>query len=109
MSADNWAICPNCLKKAEADLKSLQDDLNGLYGKIPPAEYMERHATMPKEVEGENHRTFREDYELGVYTGQFTVNYHGHCSACGLKHEFNITQALGEPPKQSPVQRRPRS
>lgn len=37
---------------------------------------------------------FREDYEQGVFQGEYFVEYRGQCTECGLKHTFKHKQAL---------------
>ena len=61
MSADNWAICPRCLKRA------------------------------PEGADKWEYQTFREDYEIwGAEEGFIEVNYSGTCRACGLHLDFEM-------------------
>ena len=88
MSADNWAVCPRCVtraKKTEADQLA---KVMATYGKIPVAEFDAARAAI-KPVRDEDHRTFREDYEIsGASDGDVTVDYSGGCSTCGLRLNF---------------------
>lgn len=84
MSADNWAVCPRCIKmayeKAVADFKTT-------FGYTPPKEQIL--------VEPKNCHTFREDYEIdGAEEGEVVVYYKGHCSNCQLRLEFNVSRKL---------------
>jgi len=93
MSADNWAICPQC--KFRTDLAKDDQRLKAgeAYGKVESAEYLEmlREAENPVEYK----TTFREDYELGVdEAGYFRVSYRGSCGVCGLSHEFEQGQQI---------------
>jgi hypothetical protein len=60
MSADNWGVCPVCSSK---------DPFLG---------------------NGDDARTWREDYEIGLNTdGSFDVRYQGGCRVCGTTHTFH--------------------
>lgn len=87
MSADNWAPCPRCIKRAESFKADLLEEMNTSYGRIPLAEFdaLRQRAEAPVEEK----RTFREDYEIyGAVDGTIVVSYRGHCSECGLALEF---------------------
>jgi len=39
--------------------------------------------------------TLREDYEIGIFQGEFSVEYCGQCSECGFKFEFKHSEKIG--------------
>lgn len=66
MSADNWAICPNC-KKADWRVALGQDE------ELP--------------------HTLREDYEQGMSEdGEYFVSYRCSCIACNWRWEYRHTE-----------------
>ena len=94
MSADNWAECPRCLRRAQADIASQQTAVQARYGKIPADEFIEALAMIPDAPE-RGPQTFREDYEIyGAATGVVTVSYSGGCGNCGLSLNFKYDQPI---------------
>lgn len=96
MSADNWAICPWCKVKAEADSRKAKLDAGKLYGKATPEAFLEAlgKANQPVALE----QTFREDYGIGITEeGAFSVSYTGHCNVCRHGHEFKHENILLKP------------
>lgn len=84
MSADNWGICPKCIRVKNKRIEEA-------YGKVPKIEY-ER---MLEEIKKPDVRTLREDYE--IYTdedGFFSVSYYCQCSDCGFCHRFKYSEQL---------------
>jgi hypothetical protein len=99
MSASNWAICPRCVTRATRDHDSRLADVMATYGTVPVEEF-DRARSQIKEVDPEDYRTFREDYEIyGATDGVVTVDYGGSCSTCGLSlsfkddHPLNVREA----------------
>jgi hypothetical protein len=95
MGADNWAVCPRCLKNAENAKRALEAMAQAVYGKVTPDEYEELRVAAAAPIDVEKLSTFREDYELGmVDDGTFEVIYSGSCSprhplkGCGYEHKF---------------------
>lgn len=100
MGADNWAICPRCLKKKiEAHQKATQEAINAVessYGKVTIEEF-EALVRNLRELEGrdpseipEKDFTLREDYEIGTdESGTFGVNYRCSCKECGFSFKYN--------------------
>lgn len=85
MSADNWAVCPKCLKDVDNKVKSL-------YGKVSEEEYGK---LIEEKQETEREQTLREDYEIWTNVdGRFMVKYSCSCSACGLKFEYNYSKLI---------------
>jgi hypothetical protein len=45
-------------------------------------------------------QTLREDYEIGIYEGEFYIRYKGHCQpgerygGCGFKHTFKHDEKI---------------
>lgn len=97
MSADNWATCPRCFKRAVDDQEARVRAAADAYGKVPAPEFMELFAKASEPPRTEY--TMREDYEVGVTcAGLFYVNYEAHCveshGGCGFefayKHEEQV-------------------
>lgn len=94
MGADNWAICPRCKKKAEADYADAVRAAGEAYGKVSAEEYVRMVAALPQE-EPDLIPTLREDYELGTSEdGKFYVIYSGGCNVCGFSHKFRHDEQL---------------
>jgi hypothetical protein len=99
MSADNWAVCPRCLHQAKVDLEALKAEAREKYGKVTIEEWEEISTVLAEEVDEENYRTFREDYEFyGVETGTLEISYRGECITCGLKYEHGESKTFWMPP-----------
>lgn len=86
MSADNWTICPRCQKTALAAKERDREKLAKQYGKIEPVEFVKRSAEVDKPIELEE--TLREDYELGLFEGQFYISYRASCAQCGFELSY---------------------
>ena len=88
MSADNWAICPSCLAKAEADKSALEAEVASAYGKVPVEAFdaLRERANVP--INREKLRTFREDYEFWIDGTTVRVSYKGGCHVCGSGLNF---------------------
>jgi hypothetical protein len=88
MSADNWAICPRCVTKARTDRAKAEAAVEASYGRVSIAEFQRAQAALT-DVNPEDYRTFREDYEIyGAGEGVVTVDYSGGCTKCGLSVSF---------------------
>ena len=91
MSADNWTFCPNC-HKAELDARSKKEEsIKQSYGKISADEYLQAIKQLEEPIEYEP--TLREDYELGINDGVFTVSYRASCSVCNYTFTFKEKRA----------------
>jgi hypothetical protein len=42
----------------------------------------------------DNKDTLREDYEIGIYEGEFFVGYSCSCGVCGFKWNYNYTKSV---------------
>lgn len=93
MSADNWTLCPRCLKTCSEEWEKYLAETRASYGKVPASDYIEAIAKAEKPLRLED--TFREDYEIGITKdGKFIVSYGGSCERCGFKHEFKHEKQL---------------
>lgn len=93
MSADNWAQCPRCTKRAVAEKDSLMEKARKSYGKVPAEDWMEmvKKAEQPISLKD----NLREDYSFGILAdGEFYVLYRCSCSVCGFEHEFKEEKKL---------------
>lgn len=93
MSADNWRVCPVCLKRADDDRNVRLAAVAELYGKVPAEKWAAKQTKAAQPVDLEH--TLREDYEVGLSEdGRFYVSYCGSCDVCGLEHRHKVEQQL---------------
>jgi uncharacterized protein YbaR (Trm112 family) len=93
MSADNWAVCPQCKKKLEVEQEKRIRAPGENYGKVSKEEY-ERILQLAQQKLPET-ETLREDYEISVNAaGLFYVSYGCSCDVCGFEHEFKTEKQL---------------
>lgn len=99
MGADNWAVCPKCEQKAYEDRHKLLERIDSAYGRIPLEEFDALREQADKEVDEEDYRTLREDYELGINTLEpsFYVYYEGRCNVCDFSKFFEHVERLDTP------------
>lgn len=100
MSANNWAICPQCSANQRTKAADMLAKAALAYGKEPLEGWKEmdriaREADKPLEKP-----SWREDWEIGMQDdGTFLVRYDGGCNDCGgsftYRHEDRFT---GYPP-----------
>lgn len=94
MSASNWAVCPRCRKRKQAELDKRQAEVNELYGTVPFEEF-DRARGEFETTDWTVPETFREDYEIhGAGDGVIHVSYGGGCSECGLSLNFEHVHPL---------------
>jgi len=94
MGADNWRVCPRCLKKARFDHAAAQNTARDAYGKVPLEKFLQLKQEADKPFQ-EPKESFREDYEIGVDTdGEFSVTYSGRCQECDLSFSFKTTEQV---------------
>lgn len=94
MGADNWAICPRCLRRARKEHDERVAAVAALYGKVPVEEFDAERAALG-DVDPEDFRTYREDYEFyGAESGEVTASYGGVCETCDLRLDFKHTHPL---------------
>lgn len=95
MSADRWAVCPQCKSRREESLASEEAALGALYGKTPRLAYLDRVKRLDAMRAKEMPSTLREDYFQGMDdTGVYTVSYEANCSVCkfkwGYRHQVGV-------------------
>jgi hypothetical protein len=89
MSADNWTQCPRCLVTNKAKADELDKIASEAYGKVSAEKFDklrdEAKAFRKALYSDDNFRsTLREDYEIGMYSGEFQVSYSCGCRTCGF-------------------------
>lgn len=94
MIADNWTQCPKCDEKRAADIAKAEKDVESLYGKVSAAEYQAALASVEKKRTAPAQETLREDYEIGIVEGEFSVSYGASCEVCGWGFEYTHSQAV---------------
>ena len=83
MSADNWTICPECLKNRTDLVKAARD----LYGRVSKGDYeqaMEDARNVAPQEE-----TLREDYGFSLEGSSLSIYYGCMCQDCGFTFNFN--------------------
>lgn len=92
MSADNWTICPKC-KSRDAVLNEARILAPAkAYGKVSPDAYAKLLEQAQNLIQTED--TLREDYEIGIRNGKFSVDYCASCQACDFIHKFKYEEDL---------------
>ncbi len=91
MSADNWTICPKCQAKHFDAVTAKAKELDDKYGKVTKAEYKQLESDFAALNTGSPEETLREDYEIGVFAGEFSVSYSGYCRTCDLHVQYKYS------------------
>ncbi len=96
MSADNWAVCPQCLARAKKKYEANVLAVSEAYGKISVEQFDKQRDTLGEPpTEDTLEPTFREDYEFGMtQDGEFYATYNGKCSECSFSHLFKHAEQL---------------
>lgn len=96
MSADNWANCPKCNHKNADKRKAIDETVAKSYGLVSATAYSElqREADMRKAKLIDDGETLREDYEIGVRDGGFSVGYMAGCDRCGFRFKYEFKQEI---------------
>lgn len=90
MSADNWAICPECKAKVDALQEERRAKAEKAYGKVPAEQYL---AMLENIGDCELPIDLREDYEIWMgEDGKFTVHYSATCVTCGWSFNFEHSE-----------------
>lgn len=90
MSANNYRLCPRCVRRAVAKQKEKRDRAEAAYGQVPAAEYCQLAAEADRDPTEKMPANFREDYQIATSErGVFFVRYHGECSLCDLAFSFS--------------------
>ena len=89
MSADNWRVCPYCLRKDHHEREKRIEKIAAEYGKIPLDQW---HSKMKEVVDVPikmKEQTLREDYEQGIDdAGRYYVSFRARCEACGTQFHY---------------------
>ncbi len=91
MSADNWTICPKCIKTHKDARDKAIASVRAQYGKLTSDEFIAKLRDAEAAKPTPTQETLREDYELGTSKeGVFMVSYSCGCSECGFtfKHRY---------------------
>lgn len=100
MSADNWSICPKCVKNRTQELEKKKAEIVKNYGKVSSEEYFRLIDSLKKEevscsFETKEVLTLREDYEIGISeNGEFSVGYSCSCSTCAFLFRFKHKEVV---------------
>ena len=100
MSADNWTICPQCVKNLDDEITRLCERVKAAYGKVSRDEYHRLTQELTQKERDEITRsTLREDYEIGIsQDATFAISYSASCTMCNysFKHEYQQDVPLNE-------------
>lgn len=94
MSADNWRVCPKCLKNDLLDAEAEKKQAKEAYGKVNEVEYLaiKNRAENRSKITAEN---LREDYGIGMGTdGSFVVEYRCSCDVCGFTFNYEYEKKV---------------
>lgn len=92
MSADNWTYCPKCKANIEDRRQQDRKKLEASYGKVSSTKYIESLQALVKSESEPIEETLREDYEIGVYGEEFSVNYKCRCTVCGFEFSYEYAE-----------------
>jgi len=93
MSADRWAICPNCKRMAEKKRENAKAKLDVSYGKVSAEKYLELVALANEEIELDTN--LREDYEQGTdEDGEYYVSYSCQCNECDFSWQYKHKETI---------------
>ena len=92
MSADNWTQCPRCVVRKKQRNAELTQKVKDAYGSMELEAWLSLRDATELEIAETVDNTFREDYEIGVFDGEFFVSYKGACGTCNLRHDFKYEQ-----------------
>ena len=94
MSADNWATCPSCWNRAEAEKTAQHEAVVAAYGHVPVEEFDLLRAAATEPIDVRSCQTFREDWEIGLTGTVVDVIYKGRCTVCGSGTEFRDARPI---------------
>lgn len=98
MGADNWDHCPYCVDNAKSEHEAALQRLADAYGNVPVDTFNAMQKETPTEFDLEGvERTFREDYEIGLWGDDRTevkVHYSGTCTVCGASATVKTTKLV---------------
>jgi len=94
MSADNWQICPKCIKNRQEEIQRAEEHkksrLDTAYGTLSREEFSKLQTSLQNQPQAAPLKeTFREDWDIGMQEdGSLLINYRGSCSSCGFAVNF---------------------
>lgn len=92
MAADNWIACPRCEAARIVAQAEIDEAPTKAYGKVSEEEY----ARLRKRAENfslVSEDSMREDYDIGIRDGRFSVNYRAKCK-CGFTFDFKVSERV---------------
>ena len=92
MSPNNWRICPKCEKKEADEFQARRKTAQKAYGEVSQDEYLR--LMNESRVFPELEQTLRENWQIGVYDGTFSVGYSCSCDACGFSWKYKYKEDL---------------
>lgn len=93
MSAENWAICPQCKRNEAKKLDNYLNTLAKAYGKVSLDTFEEMKAKTPSGKVSD--KTLREDYRIGIdHEGNFWVAYSGGCDRCRFSFDYKYEKQV---------------
>ena len=94
MSADSWAICPQCHDKHLLSIEGYAGRVNSAYGSVSPEEFIKLVADLEEMKNEEEECTLREVYSRGIVDDEYCSRYFAGCSACGWKYSKRINEKV---------------
>lgn len=90
MSADNWTVCPKCVANRVKDVENAQSIIDSGYGAVSEQVYKDALTLLNLNHKYVQPKTLREDWEIGIFDGQFEYSYRASCRACDFR--FNRSE-----------------
>lgn len=94
MSADNWAVCPQCHAEREKNIEKRAGEINAQYGKVGRDKFIKMSDELNKFSEQKEQTTLREDYEQGIIDGEYYLRYSASCTVCGWSFKKKIDEKV---------------
>ena len=94
MSANNWTVCPQCQARRVKERTDRAHVAQAAYGKVSAEEYQRLLDNIAGMLSYEDKDSMREDYQLGISDGKFSVSYHCSCSKCDFEWSFEHRETL---------------
>lgn len=94
MSANEYVVCPRCVKEVTAEREKAIAKAQAQYGKVSAEEYRRLIGVAEAMPDKPKHPTLAEYYEFSIDAEEFSVNFRAHCTACGFTHEYEAITAV---------------
>lgn len=94
MSADSWAICPQCHEKFLSSIEKCAGRVNSAYGQVSPEEFINLASEALKLRDKEERHTLREVCSQGIVDGEYCLRYLAGCSVCGWEYTKEINEKV---------------